>query len=51
MSNPKIIRFFKEFSRVITKVIYINEKELTHNFEDLRPDLPIYLREKFIQKI
>lgn len=48
MNNSKIVSFFKEFSKVITKIMQINEKDLTHNFEDLRPDLPLYLREKFV---
>ncbi|CAD8155187.1 unnamed protein product [Paramecium pentaurelia] len=51
LNNKQVIRFFKEFTRTITKVITINEKEHTHNFEDLRGDLSLFLREKFVQKI
>ncbi|CAD8148948.1 unnamed protein product [Paramecium octaurelia] len=51
LNNKQVIRFFKEFSRTITKVITINEKDHTHNFEDLRGDLSLFLREKFVQKI
>ncbi|CAD8067442.1 unnamed protein product [Paramecium sonneborni] len=51
LSNKRIIKFFKEFSRTITKVITINEKDHSHNFEELRGDLSLFLREKFVQKI
>ncbi|CAD8194128.1 unnamed protein product [Paramecium pentaurelia] len=51
LSNMRVINFFKGFTQTLTKVLIINEIQYTHNFEDLRPEISLLLKEKFVQKI